>query len=92
MRMKKKKIFGVLGVAVMLCINASYAKAEIYRYDELNRVIKVIYENGSYIEYKYDSNGNMIDTIVYVPEELQVTQKPSATPTPKATAAPVVHR
>ncbi len=30
--MKNKKIFGMLGVVVMLFISASYAKAETYQY------------------------------------------------------------
>ena len=38
--------------------------AEEYEYDELNRVTKVTYENGETVEYVYDSNGNIIETIV----------------------------
>jgi len=38
--------------------------AEEYEYDGLNRVTKVIYDDGSYVEYIYDSNGNIIETIV----------------------------
>ncbi|WP_207717373.1 RHS repeat domain-containing protein [Anaerosporobacter faecicola] len=30
-----------------------------YTYDKLGRLIKVIYEDGSYIEYEYDANGNI---------------------------------
>ena len=38
--------------------------AEKYVYDELNRVIMVLYDDGGTVEYVYDSNGNMIQTIV----------------------------
>ena len=30
------------------------AWAESYEYDELNRVTKVMYDDGSYVEYRYD--------------------------------------
>ena len=36
--------------------------AEEYEYDELGRVTKVTYEDGSSIEYEYDKNGNILET------------------------------
>lgn len=39
--------------------------ADIYEYDALNRLTKVIYEDGSYVEYEYDANGNIVSTNVY---------------------------
>lgn len=39
--------------------------AEEYVYDSLNRVIKVIYEDGGYVEYVYDRNGNIVKTVVH---------------------------
>ncbi len=38
--------------------------AEEYEYDDLNRIIRVTYEDGGTVEYVYDSNGNIIETIV----------------------------
>lgn len=37
------------------------AKATEYEYDKLNRLMKVTYEDGSYVEYTYDKNGNITD-------------------------------
>ena len=35
-----------------------------YEYDELNRVIKETYPDGTTIVYRYDKNGNLLETIV----------------------------
>lgn len=40
-----------------------------YEYDELNRVTKVIYPDGTVVTYQYDKNGNLIETIVSTTEE-----------------------
>lgn len=40
-----------------------------YEYDELNRVIKETYPNGTIIIYRYDKNGNLLETIVSALEE-----------------------
>lgn len=34
-----------------------------YEYDKLNRLIKVIYDEENYVEYKYDANGNITQII-----------------------------
>ena len=36
-----------------------------YVYDKLNRLTKVLYEDGSYVTYEYDANGNITHTEVY---------------------------
>ncbi len=38
----------------------SYAETTTYNYDELNRVIQVIYEDGRGVTYTYDASGNRI--------------------------------
>ncbi|MDE7367319.1 MAG: RHS repeat protein [Lachnospiraceae bacterium] len=35
-----------------------------YEYDELNRIIKETYPDGTTIIYQYDKNGNLLETIV----------------------------
>lgn len=40
-------------------------QAEEYIYDDLNRVTKVIYEDGSFVEYTYDHNGNITSVEVH---------------------------
>lgn len=34
-----------------------------YQYDNLGRLIKVTYEDESYVEYEYDANGNITNVI-----------------------------
>lgn len=57
-------------VVMLTCIQIIFASvvtafAEEYEYDELNRVTKVTYDDGTYVEYFYDANGNLIQTDVY---------------------------
>ena len=65
--MKKigRQVF-IWGIVTCLFMgNAIQTYAEEYEYDELNRVTKVLYEDGSYVEYEYDSNGNILSVEVY---------------------------
>ena len=86
--MKNKCIafFGALCVGILLCLEWNYASAENYVYDDLNRITKVTYEDGSYVEYGYDNNGNITYTNVYVaeiPEVTGVPEKPEVTEAPE---------
>lgn len=66
---------GVLSVFLALP-----AQAETYEYDKLNRLTKVVYDDGSCIEYEYDANGNMTMTESEEksqPEDSDTPQKPS---------------
>jgi len=48
-----------------------------YRYDELNRLVAAVYDNGQEICYSYDAAGNRISVIV------KGEGAPALTPTPK---------
>lgn len=61
----KRIWFGIGIMFILLVGNYTNAWAEEYEYDALNRVTKVVYEDGSYVEYEYDSNGNLLNTNVY---------------------------
>lgn len=67
--MKQRKACIKRCIACLLCVfllcPGILAYAEEYEYDDLNRVTKVIYDDGSYVEYTYDRNGNIIKTKVY---------------------------
>lgn len=54
--------------------------AEEYVYDDLNRVIRVIYDDGGMVEYVYDSNGNIIKTIVWDAEKDSIMEEASQQP------------
>ena len=46
-------------LSFLLVCGAVEASADTYEYDDLNRVTKVIYEDGSSTAYEYDANGNI---------------------------------
>lgn len=46
--------------AAIIFMIAAPVHAVTYEYDQLNRLTKVIYENGTLIEYTYDAAGNML--------------------------------
>ncbi len=41
--------------------SATFAVTKTYTYDQAGRVIKEDFNNGKYIEYTYDDNGNLIN-------------------------------
>lgn len=60
------KILTVLVMIPVILIGTTWnVQAEEYEYDDLNRVMKVTYENGSYVEYEYDGNGNILSVQVH---------------------------
>lgn len=76
----------LLGGSV-LAGNPLIAQAEQYEYDELNRVVKVIYEDGSYVEYTYDQNGNILCITVHSNKPPQ-TEEPIEEDAASEAAAP----
>jgi YD repeat-containing protein len=46
----------------------SYAETVNYVYDELNRLIRVEYEDGTVIEYIYDKAGNRLEKTIQIPD------------------------
>jgi YD repeat-containing protein len=67
--MKKNRInyCGFVWIAFMICtvvfLLASGAWAITYEYDELNRLKRVIYDNGTSIIYEYDAAGNIVSVL-----------------------------
>lgn len=55
-----KKVLGSIFI-VLILITTIYnnAYANIYKYDELNRLVEVNYENGVIVKYEYDNSGNI---------------------------------
>ena len=49
-------------------------QADTYVYDDLNRVVKVIYDDQSYMIYEYDANGNMTKQTYYGKEKPEVPE------------------
>lgn len=57
----KGVILAVLGIIGGLAVREPLSvQAEKYRYDSLNRLKEVIYEDGSSVVYEYDANGNIL--------------------------------
>ena len=90
-RRKRKRFLEKLlaaGLSTMLLFTVPInAFAETYEYDNLNRVTKVTYDDGSYVTYEYDKNGNITNIEVHEAEttkkqgttEEETTKKPSGT-------------
>lgn len=80
------KTVGIWGIAAIVFLGnlpgtMQTVHGEEYEYDALNRVVKVIYEDGSYVEYSYDSNGNIVKITMYTdkpeePDKLEDPDKP----------------
>lgn len=67
--MKKKIGYLVVLIGVLFLTFSIRVYAEQYEYDALDRIIKVVYEDGSYVTYEYDANGNITKTEVYKTSE-----------------------
>lgn len=52
----------IVWVMCMFCISPINIYGMSYEYDQLDRVTKVTYEDGSYTTFSYDKNGNIIKT------------------------------
>jgi len=51
---------------IVILFNTSYADTTNYVYDELNRLIRVEYGDGSVVEYTYDKAGNRLGKTIQV--------------------------
>jgi len=67
MKGKKHKNFFKRGISLTLFFSVMFlfipeSQAVIYVYDGLNRLSGAIYEDGKYLVYEYDVNGNLVST------------------------------
>ncbi len=69
-------IGGVCAVLV-LSVHILSVRAEKYEYDKLNRVVKVIYDDGRYVRYVYDANGNIKESKLYGADGKEIIKEPS---------------
>lgn len=78
MKLIRKEVWScvvAIGMGVMVWQGMPlYVCAEEYVYDDLNRVVMVIYDDGGTVEYVYDSNGNIIRTIVSAATKDTITE------------------
>jgi YD repeat-containing protein len=51
----------LLAAAIGIALTAPSNAAD-YIYDDLNRLIKVIYNSGKQLNYRYDAGGNLLST------------------------------
>lgn len=75
--MRKKKVAIILAVCISLFGGSSQSmtvSAETYEYDALNRVTQVKYDDGSYLTYKYDANGNIEESKLYTKDGTEIVQ------------------
>lgn len=64
---RRLKRTAAAGACILLAgmLQAAGASAETYEYDQLNRVSRVIYDDGSCQTYTYDANGNLKEITSY---------------------------
>jgi Chitobiase/beta-hexosaminidase C-terminal domain/RHS Repeat len=67
---------------IVVWLNTSYGEAVNYIYDELNRLKRIEYQDGTFIEYIYDQAGNRLQTIT---PSSDITP-PTTTPSPSGGA------
>ena len=68
-----------LACAIICFISITQAGNVSYVYDELNRVVQVIYEDGTIITYTYDKAGNrLVKDIGFLKEAVSTPSKPTA--------------
>jgi YD repeat-containing protein len=67
-------VIGLFFTSVLI----SYAETINYVYDELNRLVRVEYEDGTVVEYIYDKTGNRLEKKLQIPD----TTPPTTTASP----------
>jgi YD repeat-containing protein len=60
MKIKVKLFISVCFLIFVFCSNQLQADNITYKYDELNRIIQVIYDDGTTVTYTYDKVGNRL--------------------------------
>ena len=56
------KIQSIAVTGLLFLVNTTVLAATSYTYDELNRLTKVVYDDGRSISYSYDAAGNLLTT------------------------------
>jgi YD repeat-containing protein len=78
-KMRHAVLIGMTIIALVFAsVTISYAETVNYIYDELNRLIRVEYGDGSIVEYTYDNAGNRLETKTQVAD----TTPPTTTASP----------
>jgi YD repeat-containing protein len=61
--MKAKTILALVAGMVLVACAFSFAATVTHEYDELNRIIRTTYPDGTVVEYTYDAKGNCLSVI-----------------------------
>ena len=73
-------------ISLLLSVVISYGQSVNYYYDDLNRLIRIEYPDGTVIGYSYDAVGNRLEEAVIPPAGTPVSVSGSiTTPTPTYT-------
>ena len=79
-----KKATCLLIVLCLLALLVTPSSAVTYEYDNLNRLVKATYEDGTVTEYTYDEGGNRLNmgTTVPDPDEGEPSDSDVSPPSP----------
>lgn len=64
-----KKYLIILGISLYFSFKTVSIYGADYEYDDLGRVTKTVYEDGSSVTYTYDANGNIVEIAVGADDE-----------------------
>lgn len=77
----KQQIITIVTLALLMAIfmtfTTAFAGTTTYQYDELDRLIKATYSDGTVIEYAYDEIGNRIQMAAYKPPVADFSATPA---------------
>ena len=79
-----KKTSCLLSALFLLAFLVTCSSAVTYEYDDLNRLVKATYEDGTVTEYTYDEGGNRLNmgTTVPDPDEGEPSDSDVSPPSP----------
>lgn len=62
----------IIGIITLIIALYLPCKAVIYKYDSLNRLTEVVYDNGQKLVYTYDAAGNLLSVRLVSPEGMSI--------------------
>ncbi|MGH8175610.1 MAG: fibronectin type III domain-containing protein [Steroidobacter sp.] len=69
--------FAALLIIAAVFLNVSNAASVAYEFDAEGRVSRATYQNGTYVDYSYDANGNRTSAVMTIPPDVTAPTAPA---------------